>query len=146
MTQFKNSDVAKVFGAYPEPIKAKLLFVRQLIFDTAAETTGVGPLEECLKWGEPAYLTSTSHSGTTIRIDQKKSGPAHFAVYFNCRTTLVDTFRSLFPDIFTFEGQRSIVFDIGDEIPVNELRACITMALTYHLSPAHKRHPRSSDK
>ena len=43
--------------------------LRQLIFDVAAKTKDVGQLEETLKWGEPAYLTSESKSGSLIRID-----------------------------------------------------------------------------
>ena len=33
------------------------MFLRQLIFETAAATEVVGELEETLKWGEPSYLT-----------------------------------------------------------------------------------------
>jgi hypothetical protein len=38
-----------VFDAYPRPVKAKLLALRRLIFDTARATRGVGALEEALK-------------------------------------------------------------------------------------------------
>jgi len=65
---FANADVAAVFRAYPAPLRARLLALRRLIFDTAAETDGVGPLDETLKWGQPSYLTAASRSGTTIRI------------------------------------------------------------------------------
>ena len=53
-------------------------------------------------------------------------------MYFHCRTSLVDTFRAAFPDTFTFEGNRAIVFDEGDRVPVRELAVCISTALTYH--------------
>ena len=49
--------VDAVFAAYPEPLKAKLLALRRLIFDTAKTTKGVGALQETLKWGQPSYLT-----------------------------------------------------------------------------------------
>jgi hypothetical protein len=48
--------VDAVFSAYPKPVKAKLLALRRLIFDTAKATEGVGALEETLKWGQPSYL------------------------------------------------------------------------------------------
>ena len=134
MRPFDNSGVAAVFKAYPSAIRKKLMCLRQLIFDVAAETEGVGELEESLKWGEPAYLTAKSKSGSTIRIDRKKSSETQYAMYFHCQTTLVDTFRTLFPTEFTYEGNRSIVFDARDEIPVKELSFCIAMALTYHRS------------
>jgi hypothetical protein len=38
----KNPEVAAVFKSYPQKIRAKLMFLRQLIFDTAAATKGVG--------------------------------------------------------------------------------------------------------
>ena len=117
---FKSSDVAAVFSAYPEAIRTKLLALRQLIFDTAAETEGVGELEETLKWGQPSYLTTTSKSGSTIRIDRASTG--QYAIYFNCQTTLVDSFKDMFQDEFNYEGNRSILFNVESEIPVEKLR------------------------
>lgn len=67
---FADSAVAAAFASYPEPIRARLLALRRLIFATAAATQGVGPLEETLKWGQPAYLTPATRAGSTIRIDR----------------------------------------------------------------------------
>lgn len=52
-------------------------------------------------------------------------------MYFNCQTTLVDTFRTLFPEL-RCEGNRAILFEVGEELPVDALSQCITLALTYH--------------
>lgn len=41
---------------------------------TAASTDGGGPIEETLKWGDPAYVTSATKSGSTIRVVWKKAG------------------------------------------------------------------------
>ena len=109
-----------------------MLVLRELIFATAAQTKGVGELEETLKWGEPAYVTSQSKSGSTIRINRKKLSGTQYAIYFNCQTTLVETFKTLFPNEFVFEGNRAIVFDVADKIPADALRYCIAAALTYH--------------
>ena len=61
--------IEAVFEAYPKPVKAKLLALRRLIFDTAKTTKGVGALEEALKWGQPSYLTprarAAAPSGST---------------------------------------------------------------------------------
>jgi hypothetical protein len=40
--------VAEVFARFPEPIRAQLLQIRDLIFATANKTEGVGPLTETL--------------------------------------------------------------------------------------------------
>src|SRR5437667_8922125 len=85
----RDSAVDPVFDGYPKPVKAKLLALRRLIFETAKSTKGVGTLEEGLKWGQPSYLTPESKSGSTIRIDQVKSSAGQYAVYFHCQTDLV---------------------------------------------------------
>lgn len=132
MQPFTNAGVAKVFDAYPPAMRRKLFALRKLIFATAAATQGVGELEETLKWGEPAYATSLSKSGSAVRIDWKKSKPSQYAMYFHCKTNLVATFRTLFPSEFTFEGNRAIVFDETDIVPNVSLAFCIAAALTYH--------------
>jgi hypothetical protein len=90
----QNPALDAVFSAYPKPVKAKLLALRRLIFDTAKTTSGVGALEEALKWGQPSYLTSESKSGSTIRIDQVKAEAGRYAVYFHCQTDLSRRFES----------------------------------------------------
>lgn len=122
-----------MFEASPKDIRTKLLFLRQLIFDVASETAGVGELEETIKWGQASYLTTQSKSGSIIRIDRVKSQTGQYAIYFHCQTTLVDTFKEIYSDKFKYEGNRGIVFNVDDEIPVKELSHCISLALTYHL-------------
>jgi hypothetical protein len=135
---FENQAVAEVFERYPPNMRRKLLALRELIFQTARSIEGVGRLEETLKWGEPAYVTSESKSGSTIRIDWKRSRPSQYAMYFHCQTHLIDTFRTLFPTAFKFAGNRAIVFDAEDSVPTDALAFCIAAALTYH----HDKHVR----
>jgi len=131
---FSDPAVDAVFDAYPKPLKAKLLALRRLIFDTAKNTKGVGALQETLKWGQPSYLTSETKSGSTIRIDQVKSAADQYAVYFHCQTNLVETFRELYPRELNYGGNRSILLNAQDEIPEAPLRHCVALALTYHLN------------
>ncbi len=130
MDKFQSPEVAKVFNNYPESIRQKLLLLRQLILDTALETESVIKLEETLKWGEPSYL---SKYASTIRIDWEKSNPNQYAIYFHCKTKLVDTFKEIYRDKFKFEGNRAIIFNEDDELPIEELKHCISLSLTYHL-------------
>ena len=130
-TGFSDPAVQAAFEQHPRALKARLLALRQLIFDTAAGIEGVGPLEETLKWGQPSYLTTQTKSGSTIRLDRIK-GAEQYALYFHCQTDLVETFRSLYPAGMTYGGNRAIIFDIGDEIPEPALRHCLGLALTYH--------------
>jgi hypothetical protein len=131
---FSDPAVGAVFGTYPKPLKAKLLALRRLIFDTAKATAGVGALQETLKWGQPSYLTPETKSGSTIRIDQVKSAANQYAVYFHCQTDLVETFRELYPRELSYGGNRSILLDAEDELPEPALRHCVALALTYHLN------------
>ncbi len=126
--------VAAVLATYPKRIRARLLEVRELIFATAAASDVVGELTETLRWGEPAYLTAASKSGTTIRLGWKESDPTRCAIYVNCRTTLVDAFRSWFPGELSFGGNRAILLDEAEAIPTEVLTVCINAALTYHHS------------
>ncbi len=131
--QFESIAVSEVFHAYPDAVGESLLFLRQLIFETASEI-GINDLEETLKWGEPSYLTK---KGSTVRIAWRKSFPNEIGVFFNCKTTLVDTFKEVYRDQFKFEGNRAILFTITnnsniDKIPVEELKHCIALSLTYH--------------
>ena len=126
--------VLEKYQSYPDYVRPKIEHLRGLILDVASSFEDVGKLEETLKWGEPAFLTSETHSGTTIRIDWKLKNPDQYALYLNCQTTLISSFKTLFPEQFTYEGNRAIVFGINDPIPENELRVCISMALRYHLA------------
>jgi hypothetical protein len=126
--------VDAVFAAYPKPLRARLLALRRLIFDTAKTTKGVGALQETLKWGQPSYLTPETKSGSTVRIDQVKSATNQYAVYFHCQTDLVETFRELYPKELRYGGNRSILLNAQDEIPEAPLRHCVALALTYHLN------------
>jgi hypothetical protein len=132
-TDSRDAAVDAVFSAYPKPIKAKLLALRRLIFDTAKATKGVGALQETLKWGQPSYLTPQTKSGSTIRIDRMKSEANGYAVYFHCQTDLVDTFRELYPTQMRYGGNRSILLNAGEDVPEAALRHCVALALTYHL-------------
>lgn len=127
-----NPEVAPVFDTYPRKIRMKLLFLRQLIFDTAASIENIGVIEETLKWGEPSYLTPKSKSGSTIRIAWKESHKEQYSIFFKCTANLVPAFRDRFPQLFSFGGNRSIDFNINDDVPVKELKQCIALALTYH--------------
>jgi hypothetical protein len=132
MKPFSDPEVAAAFSSYPVAMRRRLMLLRKLIFDTAAATQGVGALDESLRWGEPAYLTTASKSGSTIRIAWKKSAPTQYAMHFHCQTNLVGKFRRMFPGKLRFEGNRAVVFEEKDRVPVRELRRCIAMALTYH--------------
>ena len=127
---FDDPNVERVFADFPNQLRHGLLQLRALIFDVAAQTKGVGRVQETLKWGQPAYLTPETGSGSTIRLGLPKVGG--FAIYAHCQTSLVSDFQALFPDEFVYEGNRGIHFSAADELPLDELELFIKNALTYH--------------
>lgn len=108
------------------------MFLRRLIYETAASIDGIGGLEETIKWGEPSYLTPQSKSGSTIRIAWKESRSEQYSIFFKCTAHLVPAFKEKYPRKFKYGGNRSIDFNVDDDIPVKELKQCIALALTYH--------------
>lgn len=124
-----NPQVNEVFDNYPDLVRDKILNLRRIIIETAHETEGISNLEETLKWGEPSYL---SKHGSTIRIDWKDKTPDQYAIYFKCTSKLVPTFKLLFNNTFTYEGNRAVIFQLEDKIPETELKKCIRAALLYH--------------
>jgi hypothetical protein len=129
-----NPAVAAVLETYPAALRDRLMRLRTLILDTAAATEGVGPLEETLKWGQVSYLTSTSGSGTTVRIDRDKA-TGRPAIYVNCQTDLLSRYRTLYPEGFSYDGERGVVLDEAPD--ETALRHMIALALTYHASKKH---------
>jgi hypothetical protein len=141
-----DPNVQAAFNMFSPGVRKKLMQLRKLIFDVASATEGVGELEETLKWGQPSYLTIVSKSGSTIRISREKKTAGDFAIYFKCQTSLVATFKELYQNKFRYEGNRAILFNVDDKIPVPELSHCIAMALTYHLNKKKKKKPPGKNK
>lgn len=122
-----ENEVREKFNSYPKEVRSVLEKIRKLIFEVA-EDEKIDGITETLKWGEPSYL---SKYGSTVRIDWKPKYPEQFAVYFNCKTLLIETFKELYGDLFNYEGNRAIVFGLGQALPTNQLRQCISMSLRY---------------
>ena len=129
MDSVKDPNVARKFQSYPDEIRRKLLYLRQLILDVASGDPDIGDVEETLKWGEPSYLVE---GGSTVRIGWRESKPEYYAMYFNCNTKLVDTFKEVYSDSFNFEDSRAIVFRREDTVPSRVLKHCIALSLQYH--------------
>jgi len=129
MELIRNPKVAVVFDNYPKSVQKQMFQLRSLVLETAAEIEELKKLEETLKWGEPSYLTK---HGSTLRMDWKAKTPNQYAMYFKCTSRLVEAFKVIFSDTFQFEGKRAIVFQINQKIPVDKLKQCIAMTLTYH--------------
>ena len=124
--------VAAAYDACPPKARQLLSALRKLVFETAARHPETGPLTETLKWGEPAFLTDASKSGTTIRLGWSPKRPDTAGLFVSCQTSLIETWRALYADELTLVGNREIRFPLGQPVPVAPVQHCIAMALTYH--------------
>jgi len=124
-----NQSVKQKFETYPDNVSVLLNNLRNLIY-SVAKRDGIVEITETLKWGEPSYI---SKSGSTVRFDWKRKYKDQYCIYFNCKTTLVETFKEIYGDTFTYDGNRALVFSTSNNnIPLTELSHCISMSLRYH--------------
>ena len=137
MNPIDDPAVADVFRRYPSGLREKLLDLRQLIFEVAAATDGVGKLKETLKWGQPSYLTPETKSGSTLRLGVTKDG-RYAGLYVHCQTDILSSFRDRFPDEFRYGGRRSLLFEEGEDLQAEKLKLCIAHGLTYHARKAKR--------
>ena len=120
-------EIAVKFASYPESVRSQMYRLRDLIL-SVAEEANLGPVSESLKWGEPSFQVK---GGSPVRIDWKPRFPEQYAVYFNCNTSLVETFRELYGDQLRFQGKRAIVLRLDEPFPEKMLAHCLAMALQY---------------
>ena len=129
LTINQDPRVKSKFQSYPEEVKTKLNRLRSLIIETATAIDTIREIEETLKWGEPAYLTAATKSGSTLRLGWKD---ADCVLYLHCRTNLVDRARDRFPDSFSYIGNRAIHTPGTGPFDREAFGIIVGMALTYH--------------
>ena len=129
MRAFQDKAVQAKYSSFAPVTRAKLLRLRELAFETA-QRVGAAPLPESLKWGQPAFSTP-GKSGSTFRLDEIKGGGGKHALYFLCQTSLIGTFRELYADRFSFEGNRAIVFAPDCTYEEADIAHCMAMAMSY---------------
>ncbi len=115
--------------SYPDFVRDKLKYLRTLVIQTAKEIPEITVLEETVKWKEPSFVTKT---GSTLRIDWKPKTPNQYQMYFKCTSKLVETFKLVFGNLFEYEKNRAIIFQLDQEIPTEIVKKCIKATLLYH--------------
>ncbi|KZY39690.1 hypothetical protein A3731_13150 [Roseovarius sp. HI0049] len=123
--------VRDVIYRYPPEARDGVLALRRLIFDVARGLPEIGPLDETLKWGQPAYLPRTPRTGSTLRAGLHKD--AQFALFAHCQTTIISSYARAFPGWDRLDGNRAVLFDAPGQIEPERLSYLVRHALTYHL-------------
>ena len=122
-----------IFDSWPKKVRLEATEIRSLIHEVAAEIKlehfSSAPLEEALKWGEPAFVLKT---GSTLRMGYREKNPDVLSLYFICNTNLVDTFRELYGDQLVLVDNRELQIQCGDTSSKTMIRDCIRKTLEYH--------------
>lgn len=123
--------MAAAVSQWPTRAQAHFNTLRGMVYTTAQDCSAA-PIEETLKWGEPAFLTPVTRSGSTIRLGWQRKKPDWFGIYMNCRTSIVHQVQDLFPDAFEYDGTRGLLWPLAASIPIEATDFALRTALTYH--------------
>ena len=124
--------VAQVFDQFSPADRSVLLAARALILRVASRDGRIGGVEETLKWGEPAYVPRAKNTGSTVRLGVEKITGSP-ALFFNCKTTLVEEMREHFGADLSFSKNRAVLLDAKGRANEDALEFGVASALTYHL-------------
>lgn len=124
--------IAAVYRGYPAAVRRRLGQLRTLLLRTAAQQDGVGEIEECLRWGEPSYLTTQSGSGSMLRLSWKPALQQQVGLYVHCQTRLVSEFKARYPEM-RYEGKRALLIPVSGRLDKVSIADCMALALTYKL-------------
>ena len=129
--EFQNPEIRQVFANYEPQTKQVLLTIRKWIFEIAENSDEIGKIKECLKWGEPSYVTRAPKSGTTLRLSRLKSSESEYGLFVHCQTSLIEEFRVAYPDL-KYDKNRGVIFDSREPIQTDVIKQFVYLALSYH--------------
>ena len=102
------------------------------LFHTIAKDADTGPLEESLKWGQPAWRPRTARTGATLRMHWDAATPDRLSLYVDCKTDLAARMQDIYPDLPLNDGQRHLGININAPLPEQALAHLAEMTFTYH--------------
>lgn len=104
---------------------------RSLFLQTALEND-TGPIEESLKWGQPAWRPQRPRMGSTLRMFWVPATPDLLSLYVDCKTDLAARMHDLYPDLAVNDGRRQLGISLQDPLPEQALSHLAQMTFTYH--------------
>ena len=98
----------------------------------AAQGAETGPLDETLKWGQPAWRPRRPRTGSTLRLNWSPARPDHLMAFVDCKTDLASLMSTRFPGQFENDGRRSLAFDLNAPLPQDAIAQLAHLTFTYH--------------
>lgn len=118
---------------WSDPARDALWACRGLFHDVASQAK-VGPLDESLKWGQPAWRPRAPRTGSTLRMGWSAGRAQHLLLFVDCKTDLAARMRDLYPDLPDNDGRRQIALDLDRPLPEQAVSHLAQMTFCYHLS------------
>ncbi len=122
---------AETLRHWPDPAANAFREIRTVILDAAAQA-GAGPLSESLKWGQPAWRPTRPRQGSTLRLMWQDRSPQSLALYVDCKTTLAETMREIYPTEFEYEKNRGLHLRLDSPLPMQAIEHLARLTFTYH--------------
>ena len=127
--------ILDVTAAWSEPAQTRFLTWRALFGDVAA-AADIGPLDESLKWGQPAWRPRRPRTGSTLRVDWSPATPDRLDLFVDCKTDLAHRVHDAFPHAFETDGRRRLSVRLDTAHDADALWHLAFATFTYH---RHKR-------
>ncbi|MEO0939676.1 MAG: DUF1801 domain-containing protein [Pseudomonadota bacterium] len=121
---------APLLATWPPEARRAFATLRALCRDAAA-TSNAGPLDESLKWGQPAWRPRKARTGSTLRAMWDEGHPDALALYVDCKTDLAARMQALYPALPN-DGRRALTVPLSP-LPEDALHHLAAMTFTYHL-------------
>tara|TARA_R110002110_G_scaffold23490_2_gene89420 strand:+ start:1040 stop:1462 length:423 start_codon:yes stop_codon:yes gene_type:complete len=122
-----------VVSTWSDPARAAFWACRELFHQTAVQA-GTGPLDETIKWGQPAWRPVRARTGSTLRMGWSPAKPAHLSLFVDCKTDLAARMRDLYPNLAGNDGRRQMALDLTQPLPEQAVSHLAQMTFCYHRS------------
>ncbi len=129
----ENTPLAALIATWPAPARDALLTCRNL-FHQISKDRALGPLDEALKWGQPAWRPVKPRTGSTLRLWWSDAQPDHLAVFVDCKTDLAARMGDLYPQLPENDLQRRLSFSLDAPFPEQAMSHLADMTFAYHLN------------
>ncbi|WP_299591736.1 hypothetical protein [uncultured Tateyamaria sp.] len=125
------SEILNRTATWPETAQSHFLHLRGIVHDVAT-SADIGPLDESLKWGQPAWRPKRPRTGSTLRVDWSPTIPDRLMTFVDCKTDLATQMDNRYPNQFHNDGRRALGFDLDTALDAHAVWHLAHITLTYH--------------
>lgn len=118
-------------SSWPDPAQ-KAAWACRTLFHEIAKKNDLGPLDESLKWGQPAWRPRRPRTGSTLRMTWSATSTDTLAFFVDCKTDLAARMRDVYPDLTRNDGRRQLGVDLTAPLPEQAIAHLAQMTFTYH--------------